>query len=233
MPRLIDLNPQPREVFVRMDGPNDVCVVSRNGEYAYLVCSSGGNLTTGIQAVNGDWQRVYPATPELDEKERRVYYQDIVYSVCNIIDPLFETPTVCGTVDGPSAEVVDRLREVVERKTPELGEPVADWRTLEPGTKVIVERKDGRRFNGFKSEGNLLWGDTNFSAGFGDMGSKRAADSIAAIYLDPTPDFPPAPKEKTPQEKVLEILEGARFCQRTLSIEIAAKIVAALKGGEG
>jgi len=54
------------------------------------------------------------------EKERRIYYQNIVYEVCELIrwrSPLelkgdyAVRPNVgCGTVEEPSTEVIDRLR---------------------------------------------------------------------------------------------------------------------------
>lgn len=45
-----------------------------------------------------------------DEKQRRVYYQDIVYDVCNQLDNCgFEGKTVCGTLNSPSNQVTDRL----------------------------------------------------------------------------------------------------------------------------
>ena len=47
------------------------------------------------------------------EKERRIYYQDIVYVVCNIIDQELGTKLVCGTVDEPSTEVQDKLSEIM------------------------------------------------------------------------------------------------------------------------
>jgi hypothetical protein len=63
-----------------------------------------------------------------DEKQRRVYYQNIVYSVCNSLDRINraggilglvrETGTshiVCGTVDTPTTEVQDLMREVEKR----------------------------------------------------------------------------------------------------------------------
>ena len=47
-----------------------------------------------------------------EEMDRRVYYQTIVYDVCNIIDTMRiqSKPMVCGTVNAPSTEVQDTLR---------------------------------------------------------------------------------------------------------------------------
>lgn len=49
-----------------------------------------------------------------DERRRRVYYQNIVYAVCRLIDP-GEHKIVCGTVDEPSTQVQDCVRGLVER----------------------------------------------------------------------------------------------------------------------
>lgn len=51
------------------------------------------------------------------EKTRRVYYQSIVYGVCNLIDRhLGNKPgggVVCGTVDSPSNEVEEKLSKIL------------------------------------------------------------------------------------------------------------------------
>ena len=49
----------------------------------------------------------------MDEKERRIYYQNIVYAVCNIIDAELGTKLVCGTVGEPSTEVQDKVAEIM------------------------------------------------------------------------------------------------------------------------
>lgn len=50
----------------------------------------------------------------LDEKRRRIYYQNIVYHVCNSLDAIDHKQPgagiVCGTVDEPSTAVQDRMR---------------------------------------------------------------------------------------------------------------------------
>ena len=62
-----------------------------------------------------------------DEQRRRVYYQDIVYSVCNAIDTIERRNitkgkgTVCGTVESPTTEVQDAMLRIMER-----------WRTATP-----------------------------------------------------------------------------------------------------
>lgn len=57
---------------------------------------------------------------ESDEKSRRVYYQDIVYHVCNVLDRLYpsEKHVACGTVNSPTTNVqtmMDGVRVEIER----------------------------------------------------------------------------------------------------------------------
>ena len=56
------------------------------------------------------------------EKERRIYYQHIVYKVCNLLDAYQQVGhVVCGCLEEPSTETQDFLREVLRRKThPEI-----------------------------------------------------------------------------------------------------------------
>ena len=75
------------------------------------------------------------------EKQRRIYYQDIVYSVCNTLDVLLSLRIVCGTLNGPTTECQDattvaaseltRLREVMEPlevfRTAVIGWRANDW----------------------------------------------------------------------------------------------------------
>lgn len=59
--------------------------------------------------------KLYPTT----EKERRIYYQSIVYAVCDILDAhcgksvANGTNIITGTVEHPSTEVVDTLLKVL------------------------------------------------------------------------------------------------------------------------
>lgn len=39
------------------------------------------------------------------EKSRRIYYQGIVYDICNLLDQTLGTKTTCGTVDFPCRDV--------------------------------------------------------------------------------------------------------------------------------
>lgn len=53
------------------------------------------------------------------EKARRVYYQDIVYAVCNSLDRIFSKRpgkgVVCGTVETPTRQVQDLLPQIEAR----------------------------------------------------------------------------------------------------------------------
>ena len=50
------------------------------------------------------------------EKRRRIYYQDIVYKICSILDSKLSGTTVCGTWAEPSTEVIDRLNKLLKEK---------------------------------------------------------------------------------------------------------------------
>jgi hypothetical protein len=53
-------------------------------------------------------------TNELEsEKRRRLYYQGLVYHVCNVLDRLFGGNVVCGTFDAPSGELQKRMKLAV------------------------------------------------------------------------------------------------------------------------
>lgn len=57
------------------------------------------------------------------EKRRRVYYQNIVYAVCNELDRAFGNRVsrgegvVCGTVESPTTQVQSLMKELVDRDT--------------------------------------------------------------------------------------------------------------------
>jgi hypothetical protein len=57
---------------------------------------------------------------EFTEKERRIYYQSIVYRVCSLIDRATGrnvregTGTMAGTVESPSDEVVRSLEKLLK-----------------------------------------------------------------------------------------------------------------------
>ncbi len=52
----------------------------------------------------------------MTEKERRIYYQSIVYEVCNALDRIDGrkpgTGIICGTADNPSDNVQRRMSEL-------------------------------------------------------------------------------------------------------------------------
>ena len=57
-----------------------------------------------------------------EEKARRKYYQSIVYGVCNLIDGhgvKNRRRTVSGTLEKPCTQVQDRLKELLQSKSPE------------------------------------------------------------------------------------------------------------------
>lgn len=57
---------------------------------------------------------------ELDEKQRRIYYQDIVYAVCKQLDRIYGldiskgTGVCCGTLESPSTEVQQYMHLLAE-----------------------------------------------------------------------------------------------------------------------
>ena len=57
----------------------------------------------------------------MSEKNRRIYYQDIVYKVCNLLDKHYDrrpgTGLVCGTIEEPSSEVQDELATLLNEHT--------------------------------------------------------------------------------------------------------------------
>ena len=55
---------------------------------------------------------------KFSEKDRRIYYQNIVYAICTMLDAELDTRLVAGTVEYPSTEVQDKVAEVLS------GEPV-------------------------------------------------------------------------------------------------------------
>lgn len=65
------------------------------------------------------------------EKERRIYYQDIVYKVCNIIDAHRgkRSMLACGTIDAPHDEVQVAVKELTATIT-----------TLQAQVKELRER---------------------------------------------------------------------------------------------
>jgi len=52
-------------------------------------------------------------TAEITEKQRRIYYQSIVYDICNAIDAQRGSHLVCGTVTSPSRKVQEAVAHVL------------------------------------------------------------------------------------------------------------------------
>jgi hypothetical protein len=93
-----------------------------------------------------------------DEKARRIYYQNIVYDVCNEMDKTFMgSRTVCGTVEEPSMQVQQRVSTLVcanREKYKRYAEVVRllrrcllalereGWEEGEPGSVVIDAVRD-------------------------------------------------------------------------------------------
>ena len=76
-------------------------------------------------------------TKELEfdlEKQRRIYYQDLVYQTCILLDQYFDTKTVCGTYETPATEFSERLTELA----PQIREAVLDEarEAYEAGTRL-------------------------------------------------------------------------------------------------
>jgi hypothetical protein len=47
------------------------------------------------------------------EKNRRIYYQGIVYDVCNELDKISNRKTVCGTHEAPSNDVQEAVEVLI------------------------------------------------------------------------------------------------------------------------
>lgn len=93
-----------------------------------------------------------------DEKRRRVYYQDIVYAVCNTLDRINRSQgimgeagsndgrIVCGTIEHPSTKVQDLMRVVEKRldtatadRDRAVGELDAARRTMREDIRLLAE----------------------------------------------------------------------------------------------
>lgn len=59
---------------------------------------------------------------ECEEKHRRIYYQSIVYDVCNIIDRHRGDgkQTICGSVCSPSDDVQKSLKNLLANLEPKF-----------------------------------------------------------------------------------------------------------------
>ena len=118
----------------------------------------GGVAVPVLNRTTGDYDRVdlpqMPAEDEfgrpimsITEKQRRVYYQDIVYSVCSQLDEALgrhiskSNGIVCGTADSPSMEVEDTLKEVLAERHIAMND-AAHWKT--EFVKLIKNQKSRR-----------------------------------------------------------------------------------------
>lgn len=77
--------------------------------------SEGGN---GFAKAMAAWEAAVG-----EEKRRRIYYQNIVYHVCNSLDRIFGKRTtrgewiVCGTIDEPTGQVEAAMQIIEQRCT--------------------------------------------------------------------------------------------------------------------
>lgn len=89
--------------------PPELRVYSIESEYAYCeLCECQSRLRDALEM-----ERVLSR-----EKAARVYYQDIVYHVCNVLDRIMGnkatqgTGIVCGTVETPTRQVQEAMDEL-------------------------------------------------------------------------------------------------------------------------
>lgn len=63
------------------------------------------------------------------EKDARVYYQNIVYAVCNALDKMHGGTLTCGTLETPSTEVQEAMKKAAAElaKLREAFKPVLHW----------------------------------------------------------------------------------------------------------
>lgn len=76
-----------------------------------------------------------------EERDRRIYYQGIVYAVCNTLDGLLGRSIVCGTYETPSTGVQDALKELRERHAPAVAacRRIKEYRDLPLGSILELE----------------------------------------------------------------------------------------------
>lgn len=82
-------------------------------------------------------------TPLEEERLRRIYYQDIVYSVCNSLDRIFgNRPTrgegiVCGTLEKPTKQVQEAMKVVEQR--------CRNWAEMKRDAQIPEETKGAKK----------------------------------------------------------------------------------------
>ncbi len=112
------------------------------------------------------YQLMMRAADEIDrlqrEKDARVYYQDIVYVVCNALDSIKGRDitkgqgVVCGTLEIPSTEVqermeqmlseIKRLRRELDEATTELSEVAGERNSaIESLRKLRASQAEGEK----------------------------------------------------------------------------------------
>jgi hypothetical protein len=84
------------------------------GSVLYLECKECACAESMNDAYLRNQERMQADDPET-EKLRRVYYQDIVYEVCNLLDTVCPGTTVCGSWAEPSREVQERVSGLIKR----------------------------------------------------------------------------------------------------------------------
>ena len=80
-----------------------------------------------------------------NEKRRRVYYQDIVYAVCNRLDKVAFGTTVCGSWAEPSTNVQDRLDDAIQRWSDardRIESLEAEMKELQDGAEKMLNNED-------------------------------------------------------------------------------------------
>lgn len=57
---------------------------------------------------------------ELTEKDRRIYYQGLVYDVCNIVDRYMPEgkKVYCGSAEAPTNNFIQHLEQILKESTP-------------------------------------------------------------------------------------------------------------------
>ena len=96
----------------------DAGLVGKSEEFTYcLFCGESFPVSTDPNGPGDVVAHIEkcPNHPLFIEKQRRVYYQDIVYTVCNVIDRWKRHNLVgvaCGTASEPSHEVQDKIADM-------------------------------------------------------------------------------------------------------------------------
>ena len=136
-------------------------------------------LTTFLDAIKPHW----PTAATEPEKRYRIYYQDIVYAVCNRLDAATGRKpgvgVVCGTADNPTTEVQEALDELLaKRKTALAAEPSGLREEL---LAYITAHDEGYSCRWMRERGIEWVGQTSDIRGI-----KSAIRAILAKYAHPT-----------------------------------------------